>query len=202
MLFSCLRDFPRSAGAKVLKLHPDLCVVPNVHFQLVQSARGRAFRIVDMARERKGAVVTWTQEAFSGSHVIHETTGVRANDVEGLDGLFTRPPQVDRPDGNVGKLVPCVLMTGNDRKLSRRAIRRQGTQGTDQHQAAILRAAPDRIEKDGQPCCQGKKPDDSTNDSRASLLEKSAPVSGRRQFVWFHTGSSSLTSVGSRDGDG
>ena len=79
------------AGEKVFELNPNLGIVADFHLEMVERARAGAFRVDDFSVQREKAVVAGAKIGTFGREVVDKTAGMRADDVEGLDGFVAGP---------------------------------------------------------------------------------------------------------------
>ena len=83
---------------EILEEHPDF-IAADFHLERIEAARAGAVRVGNFAIDGKAAVVARAIVIFFVGPEIDKTTGVRTNDIEGLDRFLAGAPQVNRADG-------------------------------------------------------------------------------------------------------
>ena len=111
---------------------------------------------------------------------LDKTSGVGTNDVESLNGLRPRAPEVNGANGSLGRFVPRIAAAGEHGELSRSAIFRNGIERGDVNASRGCGLSAQGIEQDGEAAEKGDDPDDASNDHGRKPFDKATPLWLRR----------------------
>src|SRR5712691_11540581 len=121
-MISCDGHLPGMTRLEVLEFNPNLVRVADFHFKGVHAVRGGAFAIVDLAVDRKFALVQGANKTAAAWNEINKTAGVWTNDIERFHCFFARASQIDCANRHLGKFVPRIDTVGNDAKYAWHAV--------------------------------------------------------------------------------
>ena len=146
--------------------------------RVIHGARTRAARVTDLSIKRKRAVVAGTEETLSLGVKVHKAAGVRANHVEGFDGL-SRAAQIDSANGRRGEFVPGISVACDHGKFPRQSILRKGCQGGDEHEFAGFGLLAEWIKEHHQAAHQWDQCREGANEDGGRFFKETAPI-------WLH----------------
>src|SRR4051794_24321713 len=155
---------------KVLKFYPDFGPVADFDLQGIQATWGGAFGVKDLAGKCEAAVVARAEVIFSVLAIVDKATGVRANDVERLDGVFAAAPQVNGTDRRVRQFVPGIHTTGQNGKFLGRSVPGQRIKRRDEYFLAGRSLPAQWIEQHGKARASGNEDNACANPGSADLF--------------------------------